>query len=111
MRQIRRENPRDALPALQLARTLETSRIYLLSRLDAGLVEELEMIPLAGPDELRGWSSEQLVSGLGQRRACDGPRGRRMKKTLTTKSTKDTMYVISRSELCPLNFPALHPQC
>lgn len=52
VRQIRRDNPRDALPALQLARTLETNRIYLLSRLDPGLVEELEMIPIAGPKEL-----------------------------------------------------------
>ena len=52
MRQIRRDNPRDALPALQLARTLETSRVYLLSRLDPGLVEELEMVPIAGPEEL-----------------------------------------------------------
>ena len=52
VRQIRRDNPRDALPALQLARTLETNRIYLLSRLDPGLVEDLEMIPIQGPDEL-----------------------------------------------------------
>ena len=52
VRQIRRDNPRDALPALQLARALETNRIYLLSRLDPGLVEELEMIPIAGPEEL-----------------------------------------------------------
>ena len=52
MRQIRRDNPRDALPALQLARALETSRVYLLSRLDPGLVEDLEMIPIDGPDEL-----------------------------------------------------------
>ncbi|MEI8372531.1 MAG: lactate racemase domain-containing protein [Planctomycetota bacterium] len=52
MRHIRRDNSRDALPALQLARVLETNRIYLLSRLDPGLVEDLEMIPLAGPEEL-----------------------------------------------------------
>ena len=52
VRQIRRENPRDALPALQLARTLETSRVYLLSRLDPALVEDLEMIPIARPEEL-----------------------------------------------------------
>ena len=52
MRQIRRDNLRDALPALQLARTLETSRVYLLSRLDVGLIEDLEMVPLEGPDEL-----------------------------------------------------------
>jgi nickel-dependent lactate racemase len=52
VRQIRRDYPRDALPALQLARALQTHRIYLLSRLDAELVESLEMIPVAGPDEL-----------------------------------------------------------
>ena len=52
VRQIRRENPRDAVPALQLARSLETSRIYLLSRLAPEMVEDLEMIPIAGPEEL-----------------------------------------------------------
>jgi len=52
VRQIRHDNPRGALPALQLARVLETNRIYLLSRLDPGLVEDLEMIPLARPEEL-----------------------------------------------------------
>ena len=52
VRQIRRDNPRDALPALQLARTLETCRIYLLSRLAPELVEDLEMIPIEGPEEL-----------------------------------------------------------
>ena len=52
VRQIRRDNPRDALPALQLARTLQKSRIYLLSRLDPALVEDLEMIPIGGQDEL-----------------------------------------------------------
>ena len=52
VRQIRRDNPRDALPALQLARALDTNRIYLLSRLAPGLVEDLEMIPIGGPEEL-----------------------------------------------------------
>ena len=52
VRQIRRENHRDAVPALQLARALESNRIFLLSRLDPGLVEDLEMIPIAGPAEL-----------------------------------------------------------
>jgi len=52
VRQIRHDNPRDALPALQLARALETSRIYLLSRLAPGLVEDLEMIPIDEPKEL-----------------------------------------------------------
>jgi nickel-dependent lactate racemase len=52
VRQIRRDNPRDALPALQLARVLQTHRVYLLSRLGEELVEDLEMIPVGGPDEL-----------------------------------------------------------
>ena len=52
VREIRRDNPRDAVPALQLARALETSRIYLLSRLAPELVEDLEMVPVAGPEEL-----------------------------------------------------------
>ena len=52
VRQICCGNPRDALPALQLARTLETCRVFLLSRLDPGLVEDLEMIPIEGPEEL-----------------------------------------------------------
>jgi nickel-dependent lactate racemase len=52
VRQIRRENPRDALPALQLARALDSCRIYLLSRLDSGLIEDLEMIPVEEPSDL-----------------------------------------------------------
>jgi len=52
VREIRRNNSPDALPALQLARALETSRVYLLSRLTPELVEDLEMIPVAGPEEL-----------------------------------------------------------
>ncbi|MGA2258747.1 MAG: lactate racemase domain-containing protein [Thermoguttaceae bacterium] len=52
VREIRRDNPRDAMPALQLARALETNRIYLLSRLAPELVEDLEMTPVAGPEEL-----------------------------------------------------------
>ena len=79
MRQIRRDNPRDALPALQLARALETNRIYLLSRLDAGLVEDLEMIPIAGPGGNRtAGPAKQFMLGFGQCRACHGPRGKRV---------------------------------
>jgi hypothetical protein len=40
------------LPAAQLAQTLEWARVYLLSRLDPSAVEDLEMIPIGGPDEL-----------------------------------------------------------
>jgi nickel-dependent lactate racemase len=52
LRQIRRDSPADALPAAQLARVLDRDHVYLLSRLDPALVEELEITPLAGPDEL-----------------------------------------------------------
>ena len=52
LRQIRRENPRDALPARQLARALESHRVYLLSRLDAEVVEGLEIMPVNSPDDL-----------------------------------------------------------
>ncbi len=52
LKHIRKDRPDDALPAAQLARALDHDKIYLLSRLDPGLVEELEMIPLAGGDEL-----------------------------------------------------------
>ena len=52
LRQIRKERPADALPAAQLARALEQDRVYLLSRLDPSLVEELDMIPLVHGGEL-----------------------------------------------------------
>jgi nickel-dependent lactate racemase len=52
VRQIRREGPVDAVPAVQLARALEFDHVYLLSQLAPSLVEELDMTPLAGPDEL-----------------------------------------------------------
>jgi nickel-dependent lactate racemase len=52
LRQIRRECPADALPATQLARALDHGRVYLLSRLDPALVEDLEMVPVGGPEEL-----------------------------------------------------------
>ena len=44
--------PEDAVPALQLARAQQRSRVYLLSGLDESLVEELDMIPIAQPREL-----------------------------------------------------------
>jgi nickel-dependent lactate racemase len=52
LRQIRRDNPRDAVPALQLARALESHRVYLLSRLNADLVESLEMVPVDTPEDV-----------------------------------------------------------
>ncbi len=52
LRHIRRDNPSDAVPAMQLAHALENSRVYLLSKLKPNLVEDLDMMPLDGPDEL-----------------------------------------------------------
>jgi hypothetical protein len=52
LRQVGKERPADALPAAQLARALEQHKVYLLSRLDPSWVEDLDVIPIAGPDEL-----------------------------------------------------------
>jgi nickel-dependent lactate racemase len=52
LRQVGKERPADALPAAQLARALDRGKVYMLSRLDAATVEELDVIPIAGPDEL-----------------------------------------------------------
>lgn len=52
LRRIRKERPADALPAAQLARALDRGKVYLLSRLDSSVVEDLDMIYVAAPDEL-----------------------------------------------------------
>jgi nickel-dependent lactate racemase len=52
LRHVAKKRPVDALPAAQLAHALDRSKVYLLSRLDASLVEDLEMIPIGGADEL-----------------------------------------------------------
>lgn len=52
LRHVSKQRPVDALPAAQLARVLDRNKVYLLSRLDPSVVEELEMIPIAGPEEL-----------------------------------------------------------
>jgi len=52
LRQVNKDRPADALPAALLARALDHHKVYLLSRLDAPLVEELDMIPLADTAEL-----------------------------------------------------------
>ena len=46
------QRPADALPAAQLAHALQQHKVYLLSRLDPSVVEDLDVFPLAGPDEL-----------------------------------------------------------
>jgi len=52
LRRIRKDRPDDILPVVQLAAALEYAKVYLLSRLDDEVVEELEMTPLAGAAEL-----------------------------------------------------------
>ena len=52
MRWIRRERPEDALSATLLARVLDWAAVYLLSRLDRSLVEDLEIAPIARAAEL-----------------------------------------------------------
>ncbi|MEN6457692.1 MAG: lactate racemase domain-containing protein [Thermoguttaceae bacterium] len=52
LRHISHHRPIDALAAAQLASALDRGKVYLLSQLDPSLVEDLEMIPVAGPDEL-----------------------------------------------------------
>jgi len=52
LRHIEKQRPYDALPAALLARAQEQGTVYLLSRLDPSLVEALDMIPIAGGDEL-----------------------------------------------------------
>lgn len=42
----------DILPALQIARALDRGSVYLLSRLEASLVERLGFVAAAGPEEI-----------------------------------------------------------
>lgn len=52
MKQIRREAAVDAVSAIQLARTLEQAKIYLLSQLDESLVDDLGMAPMTEPADV-----------------------------------------------------------
>lgn len=52
IRQIRKDRPEDVLPATQLTRALDRADVFLLSRLDDTMVEDLEMAPIHGPAEL-----------------------------------------------------------
>ncbi len=45
-RGIRKHHPSDALPAIELVHALQRSKVYLISRLDEELVEELGILPL-----------------------------------------------------------------
>jgi nickel-dependent lactate racemase len=52
LRQIQRELPEDALVAAQIARTLARRHVYLLSRLEPEIVEDLNLAPLADPEDV-----------------------------------------------------------
>jgi hypothetical protein len=58
MRPLREQMPPDLLAATSLAQAVEWANVYLLSRLDADLVEDLFMVPLGGLDEV-----QRLISG------------------------------------------------
>ena len=46
------QRPPDTLTAAQLIYALDRNTVYLLSRLNPSVVEDLSMIPIAGPEEL-----------------------------------------------------------
>jgi len=52
LRRIIKERPGDALPATQLLHALERGRVYLLSRLQENVVEELGIAPVSNPEQL-----------------------------------------------------------
>jgi lactate racemase len=52
LRRISRHRPPDAIVAAQLARALDRNKVYLLSRLEPSMVEELDMIPIENAGEL-----------------------------------------------------------
>lgn len=49
---LRRARPADLLTAVQLVQALEQCRLYLLSGLDESLVEQLNMVPIDGVEDL-----------------------------------------------------------
>jgi len=51
-RAVQRDRTYDALPAVQLIRTLQRARVYLLSRLDEDVVESLGVAFVASPEEV-----------------------------------------------------------
>jgi lactate racemase len=52
VKHIGKERPVDAIPAAQIAYALDHNKVYLLSRLEASVVEDLDMVPIGGPEEL-----------------------------------------------------------
>jgi hypothetical protein len=52
LRHIGKDRPVDALSAAQIAHALERNPVYLLSQLDPSMVEDLDICPIADPEEL-----------------------------------------------------------
>ncbi len=52
LRRIKKDRPEDALPAAQLARVLDHGKVYLLSRLEESVVEDLDVIHVGNDAEL-----------------------------------------------------------
>ena len=52
LRHVAKKRPVDTLAAAQLAHALDRNKVYLLSRLDASVVEDLDMIAVENSDEL-----------------------------------------------------------
>jgi len=52
LRQITHDRPADAVPAAQLAHALERGQVYLLSRLEEAVVEELGVAPVTSADQI-----------------------------------------------------------
>ncbi len=50
MQVIARHKPADSLPACELAQALKRGKVYLMSRLDDELVEDLGMLPISADD-------------------------------------------------------------
>ena len=52
LKHIAKERPADTLAAAQLVQSLAQHKVYILSQLDASVLEELDLIPMEKPDEL-----------------------------------------------------------
>lgn len=52
LRQIRKEHPADALTAAQLAHVLRRAKVYLLSRVNETVLEDLEIAPITESEDL-----------------------------------------------------------
>lgn len=67
---LRRQKPIDALPAAQIARALDRGSVYLLSRLEPDVVEDLDMVPIANPTELARLTRQHRACALLANASC-----------------------------------------